>query len=136
MAHKVGSKAAGKRAPMHLIKVAFLLSFLALSQKSQVQAAISSELDHYLRCLEVVTDAGALMIENSITAIKLLSECVGYQPKIKLNGSVIRFIRLAHQFAKKAIYDRPECLVQTFTTAVGLIRPIIAKFDSLRCFDD
>ncbi|EDX07396.1 accessory gland protein Acp53Ea [Drosophila mauritiana] len=121
---------------MHLIKIALLLSFLALCQKSQVQAAISSELDHYLRCLEVVTDAGALMIENSITAISLLSDCVDFQPKLKLTGSILRFIRVAHQFGKKAIYDRPECLVQTFTTGVGLIRPIIAKFDSLRCFDE
>ncbi|XP_016967793.1 accessory gland protein Acp53Ea [Drosophila biarmipes] len=120
---------------MHLIRFAFLLSFLALCQKCQVRALISTELEHYLRCLEVVTDAGALMIENSVTAIQLLSECVDFQPKLKLSGSVLRFIRVAHQFAKKAIYDRPECLVQTFTTAVALIRPIISKFDSLQCFD-
>ncbi|XP_016988716.1 accessory gland protein Acp53Ea [Drosophila rhopaloa] len=121
---------------MHLIKAAFFLSFLATCQWGQVQAVISSELNHYLRCLEVVTDAGALLIENSITAIRLLSDCVDFQPKIKPNGSIVRFIRLAHQFAKKAIYDKPECLVQMFTNTVALIRPIIAKFDSLMCFDE
>jgi len=42
------------------------------------------ELEHYMRCLEVVTYAGALMIENSVTAIQLLSECFGFQPKLKL----------------------------------------------------
>jgi len=60
----------------------------------------------------------------------ITSGCVDFQPKLKLTGSVLRFIRLAHRFAKKAIYDRPECHVLTFTNAVGLIRPTIWKFDS------
>ncbi|XP_017077644.1 accessory gland protein Acp53Ea [Drosophila eugracilis] len=121
---------------MHLIKVAFLLTFLALCQRSQVEAAISTEMDHHLRCLEVVADVSALMIENSVSAIRILAECVNFKPKLHLTGSFVRFIRLAHEFAKKAIYDKPDCIVQTFTNAVGLIRPLITKFDSLNCFDD
>ncbi|KAH8284515.1 hypothetical protein KR018_002454 [Drosophila ironensis] len=121
---------------MHLIKVAFLLSFLALCLQPQVDAALSQKADKYLRCLEVVADAGAIMIENSVTAIKTLAECVDFQPTIKLTGSILRFIKLAHQFIKKAIYEKQVCLVRTFTTAVNLVRPLVAKFDSLLCFDD
>ncbi|KAH8321847.1 hypothetical protein KR067_006401 [Drosophila pandora] len=121
---------------MHLIKVAFLLSFLALCLQPQVDAALSYRTEKYLRCLEVVADAGAIMIENSVTAVRALAECVEFEPKIKLTGSILRYIKLAHQFLKRAIYDKQVCLIRTVTTAVNLVRPLVAKFDSLNCFDE
>ncbi|KAH8275566.1 hypothetical protein KR026_010682 [Drosophila bipectinata] len=121
---------------MHLIKVAFLLSFVALCLQPQVDAALSYRTDRYLRCLEVVADAGAIMIENSVTALKTLAECVDFEPQIKLTGSVLRFIKLAHEFLKRAIFDKQVCLIRTATTAVNLVRPLVAKFDSLKCFED
>lgn len=93
-------------------------------------------MDKYLNCLQVVTDVAAVLVENAVTGIKVLADCVDFQPKIKLTGSIIRFVKLAHQFAQRAIYEKPTCLAQGFTTVVTLIRPAVAKFDTLQCFDE
>ncbi|XP_020799806.1 uncharacterized protein LOC110177425 [Drosophila serrata] len=120
---------------MHLIKIAFLLSFLALCQRTQVEAAISPQLSKYLECAEVVTDCAAQLIENSVTAIKVLADCVDFRPELKLNGSIVRFIKLAYQFTVKLLTEKRSCLVGMFNTAVSLIRPSVAQFDKLQCLN-
>ncbi|KAH8253837.1 hypothetical protein KR032_007070 [Drosophila birchii] len=118
---------------MHLIKIAFLLSFLAVCQRPQVEAAITPEVSKYLDCAEVVADCTAQLIDNSVMAMKVLADCVEFKPDLQLNGSVVRFIKLAYQFAQKLVIQKQNCLVTMFNTAVSLIRPSVAKFDQLKC---
>ncbi|KAH8234083.1 hypothetical protein KR038_000869 [Drosophila bunnanda] len=118
---------------MHLIKIAFLLSFLALCLRPQAEAAIGAQLNKYLQCAEVITDCAAQLIENSVTALKVLADCVDFKPELKLNGSVIRFIKLAYQFIQKLLTQKQNCLVGMFNTAVSFIRPSVVQFDQLQC---
>ncbi|XP_017024422.1 accessory gland protein Acp53Ea [Drosophila kikkawai] len=118
---------------MHFIKIAFLLSFLALCHKHQAEAAIGQKLDKYLTCAEVVTDCAAQLIENSVSSISVLADCVDFKPTLKRNGSIIRIIRLAYQFIQKSVVEKQNCVVSLFYTAVNLIKPYIAKFDQLKC---
>ncbi|XP_033254359.1 accessory gland protein Acp53Ea-like [Drosophila miranda] len=120
---------------MHLIKVTLWLSLLALCHKSQVQA-FSKDFDKYLQCIEVINDGVSLLIENTIPAIKILVLCLDYQPQLEKGNSFLKYIRIVHQFAKKAIYHKPDCLNQMFSAAVTLLKPQERKLDSLNCFED
>ncbi|KAH8290594.1 hypothetical protein KR054_004358 [Drosophila jambulina] len=120
---------------MHLIKVAFLLSFLALCHRPQVEAALGPRLTKTLLCAELATDAAAQIIESSVTGLKVLADCAQFKPTLKLNGSIVRFIKLAYQFIRKIIHEKRLCLINLFTSTVNLIRPAVAEFEQLDCLN-
>ncbi|BFG06455.1 uncharacterized protein DMAD_04963 [Drosophila madeirensis] len=120
---------------MHLIKISLLLSLMALCHTSQVQG-ISAKFSKSLKCLETINEGVALVMENSIDTVKILVLCIDYRPRMDHSASFLKYIRIVHQFAKKAIYHKPDCLIQLFAVAVELLRPVERELDRLHCFDD
>ncbi|SPP72790.1 accessory gland protein Acp53Ea [Drosophila guanche] len=120
---------------MHLIKISLLLSLMSLCHTSQVQG-FSDKLSRSLQCLETINEGIALVMENSIPTLKILVLCIDYRPRMDRSASFLKYIRIVHQFAKRAIYHKPDCLLQLFSVAVELLRPVERKLNQLRCFDD
>ncbi|XP_022230793.2 accessory gland protein Acp53Ea [Drosophila obscura] len=121
---------------MHLIKITLLLSLMALCHMSQVQA-LSANFEKYLNCFQAINEGASLLIENSIPSLKIMVLCIDYRPRLDRGlNSFLKYIRVVHEFAKKAIYNKPDCIVQMLSAAITLLKPTERKFNQLKCFDD
>ncbi|XP_033254158.1 accessory gland protein Acp53Ea-like [Drosophila miranda] len=119
---------------MNLLKAELLLSALVvLSEAGEESGSIDWE--KWLECTHIGARASAQILRRTIPAMRVLYQCIDFEPLRDPEFSQLRLLKNIYKFLKLSVYDKQSCLLDPLKGVVNTLEPYVERINSMHCLD-